>query len=541
MTDYIIVGGGSAGCVLAKRLSENSGCQVTLLEAGPSDWNPFIHMPAGLGELLKHKWVNWYFDTAPEKQLGGRHLYWPRGKVLGGSSAMNGMIYIRGHKNDYDRWSELPGCEGWDYETVLPWFKRSENFVAGADDYHAEGGELGVSPTSLKHELFDAFDDAIGQSGLPRNADFNGEKQEGVGRYHVTIKEGVRQSAARCFLSPEVRQRPNLTIVTGARVCRLLLDGKRVSGVEYQKGKRREQLLAKREVLLCAGAVQSPQLLMLSGIGSREALAEHGIALQHELPGVGENLQDHLDVGVQYHCTKPVSFYKQTRLHRAALVLLRYLLTGKGLGRSNVVEWGGFLRTPLAGEEPDIQLHFVPTFTIDHTRDPGPGHGFMLHACQLRPHSRGRIRLASADPLAAPLIEPNYLSDARDLPVLIEAVKLCRRLLTQPAFDTYRGEGFMLSDDMRDDAAIGDYIRRTAETIYHPVGSCKMGAATDEMAVVDNQCRLHGLEGLRVVDASVFPLLMGGNTNAPTIMLAERVAAAIVGGSLVEPGSASAS
>lgn len=528
MYDYILVGAGSAGCVLAKRLSENPDCRVLLIEAGQSDWNPFIHMPAGVGELLKHRWTNWYFDTDREAQLDNRCLYWPRGKVLGGSSAMNGMVYIRGHRQDYDNWAALPGCDGWDYDSVLPWFKKSEHFVAGADAWHGTDGELGVSPPSLNLLLNETFKEAGKQAGFPVTHDFNGEQQEGIGPYHCTIRDGVRQSTAKTFLTPDVRKRPNLTILTRARVSRLLLEDKKVTGVELIRNGRYHQLRANREVLLCAGAVQSPQLLLLSGIGAQAALAEHDIKPLHELAGVGENLQDHLDISVQYHATQPISLYDQTKWYRAALTLLQYLTTHKGLGTSNGIEAGAFLRTSLAGAEPDIQLHFIPVIMLDHMREAGPGHGFMVHACQLRPHSRGRIRLWSADPMAPPRIEPNYLSDERDLPVLVEAVKICRRIFSQSAFDAYRGDELMPGAAVQSDDDIIGFIRRAAETIYHPVGTCKMGDRSDALAVVDNRCRVHGLEGLRVVDASVMPQLIGGNTNAPVIMLAERVAGDIL-------------
>lgn len=532
MYDYIIVGAGSAGCVLAKRLSEKPDCRVLLIEAGQSDWNPFIHMPAGVGELLKHNWTNWCFDTDREAELDNRCLYWPRGKVLGGSSAMNGMIYIRGHQHDYDNWAALPGCDGWNYDAVLPWFKKSENFVAGADEFHGTGGELGVSPPSVNLELNDTFRVAGEQAGFAVNPDFNGAVQEGVGPYHCTIRDGVRQSTSRTFLTPDVRKRSNLTILTRARVSRLLLEGegddKRVIGVELVRNGRYHQLRCNREVLLCAGAVQSPQVLLLSGIGPQAALAEHDIKPLHELPGVGENLQDHLDISVQYHATQPVSLYDQTKWYRAAVTLLQYLTTHKGLGTTNGIEAGAFLRTSHAGDEPDIQLHFIPVIMLDHMREPGPGHGFMVHACQLRPYSRGRIRLWSADPQAAPRIEANYLSDARDLPVMLEAIKICRQILTQPAFDAYRGDELMPGAKVQSDEELTAFVRRAAETIYHPVGTCRMGAQSDAMAVVDAQCRVHGIQGLRVIDASVMPNLIGGNTNAPVIMIAERMAADIL-------------
>ena len=530
MYDYLIVGGGSAGAVLANRLSANPQCKVLLLEAGPSDWNPFIHMPAGVGELLKQRWTNWYFDTAPEPDMQARRMYWPRGKVLGGSSAMNGMIYIRGHRNDYDRWAALPGCEGWDYDTVLPWFKKSEGY-AGPETgregaWHGRDGELGVSPPTSGMALFDVFLEAGRQAGLPETEDFNGAQQEGVGWYQVTIRDGVRQSTGRCFLPVPVRKRPNLTILTGAHVTRLLLDGDQVTGVEAKVGRRLKQFTA-GEVLLCAGSVQSPQVLMLSGIGDPAELGEHGIAVQHALPGVGKNLQDHLDVTVQHHCTQPVTLFEQTRFIPKIATLLQYLRTHTGLGTTNGLEAGAFLRTPLAGEEPDIQLHFIPAFMLDHAREQGPGHGYMLHACQLRPKSRGEIGLWSADPMAPPRIQPRYLSHPDDIKVMVEAVKLCRTLFRQPAFNPFRGEEHMPGPAVQTDAEIAESIRRHGETIYHPVGTCRMGEAADAMAVVDNQCRVHGLKGLRVIDASVFPELPGGNTNAPTIMVAEKMAATL--------------
>lgn len=528
MYDYIIVGAGSAGCVLAKRLSENPDCRVLLLEAGQSDWNPFIHMPAGVGELLKHRWTNWYFDTDREPQLDNRCLYWPRGKVLGGSSAMNGMVYIRGHRNDYERWGALPGCEGWDWNSVLPWFRKSENFVAGGNALHGEGGELGVSPPTVNLLLNGVFREAGREAGYPVNTDFNGEQQEGVGPYHSTIKDGVRQSTARTFLSPDVRKRPNLEIRTLTRVTRLLMEGTRVAGVEALRLGRYHKFTCNREVLLCAGAVQSPQLLMLSGIGPEAELLAHGIAMHHRLDGVGENLQDHLDVSVQYHATQPVSLFDQVKFHRALLTLAQYLTMHKGLGTTNGIESGAFLKTSHAGAEPDIQLHFVPVIMLDHMRQQGPGHGFMTHVCQLRPKSRGRIRLWSANPAAAPRIEPNYLSDPADLPVLVEAVKMCRHIFAQAAFDPYRGDELMPGQAVQSDADLAAFIRRSAETIYHPVGTCRMGSGSDARNVVDNHCRVHGLAGLRVVDASVLPELIGGNTNAPVIMVAEKVADAII-------------
>ncbi len=529
MYDYIIVGAGSAGCVLAKRLSANPDTKVLLLEAGGNDWNPFIHMPAGVSQLIKNRWTNWYFDTQPEPEMGNRRLYWPRGKVLGGSSAINGMIYIRGHRKDYDRWAQLPGCEGWGYDSVLPWFKRSERFEAGANAYHGDKGELGVSPPKIEHELVDAFLEAGQQAGFPANTDFNGAKQEGIGFYDTTVWDGVRQSTGKVFLSKDVRQRSNLTILTHARAAKVLFQDGKAIGVEYIRRRHRHAAHCKQEVLLTAGSVQSPQLLMLSGIGPDAVLREQGIEPLKVLSGVGENLQDHLDASIQYYCSQPITLYKLLKPHYAALTLLEYLMTHKGMGTTNGVIAGGFLKTPLAGDEPDIQLHYVPVIMVDHLRQPSPGHGYMTHVCQLRPKSRGRIRLKSADPLDDPLIEARYLSDPYDVKVMVEAVKLCRELFAQTAFDDYRGDEYMPGAEVQTDEQIADFVRDTAETIYHPVGTCRMGAASDSEAVVNNRCQVHGVEGLRVVDASVFPELMGGNTNAPTILVAERMAADIVG------------
>ena len=523
MHDYIIVGGGSAGAVLANRLSADPSCRVLLLEAGPKDWNPFIHMPAGVGELLKRKWTNWYFETAPEPNMNNRRMYWPRGRVLGGSSAMNGMIYIRGHRNDYDRWAELPGCEGWDFDSVLPWFRKSEGYTGPESEYHGRDGELGVSLPDSGMELFDVYLEAAQQAGHARTEDFNGEQQEGVGWYQVTIRDGVRQSTGQCFLPPEVRKRPNLDILTGAHVTSLVKEGSRVIGVEAVWHGRRGQYHA-GEVLLCAGAVQSPQIMMLSGIGPADELHRHGITVRHEMPGVGQNLQDHLDVSVQYHCMKPVTLYSEALPHKAIANLVKYLATRKGMGTTNGLEAGGFLRTSHAGEEPDIQLHFIPSFMIDHNREMGPGHGFMLHACQVRPESRGEIGLWSDNPLDPPRIQPRYLSTDKDLQVTTEAVRICREIFAQTPFEPYRGTEYMPGAKVETDQQIADWIRQYGETIYHPVGTCRMGASSENTAVVDSQCRVHGLDGLRVVDASVIPQLPGGNTNAPTIMIAERIA-----------------
>lgn len=528
MYDYIIVGAGSAGCVLANRLTEDPDTTVLLLEAGMSDWHPFIHMPAGVAELLKGKLFNWYFDTAPERHLANRRLYWPRGKGLGGSSSMNGMVYIRGHRADYDHWSKDLGLSGWSYDDVLPYFRKSEDFAGGDAGFHGSGGPLGITEDPSGHMLFDVFKQAAQQAGIPGTRDFNGVQQEGYGSYQLTIKDGRRQSTAVTFLNA-AKSRPNLTVVTRAQVKAINIDGGRAIGVTYRRGSLggMQTVAARREVLLCAGAVQSPQVLMQSGIGDGETLKKFGIAVKLHKPAVGQNLQDHLDVMVQQNCTQPVTLYELTKFHRVLLTLVEYYRTRGGPGATNALEAGAFVKTDPSLSVPDVQLHFIPAFMLDHARQVGPGHGYMLHACQLRPRSRGYVTLASADPFAAPVIQPNYLSDPFDVEVLLKAVKVARRIFAQPAFDPYRGKEEVPGEAVQTDEQIIACIRQKAESIYHPVGTCRMGVDAD--AVVDADCRVKGIAGLRVVDASVMPTLVGGNTNAPTIMIAEKIADRIRG------------
>ena len=524
MHDYVIVGAGSAGCVLAARLSEDPACRVLLLEAGPRDRHPFIHMPAGLARLAGNRRLNWNYETQPEPALQGRRLWWPRGRVLGGSSSINAMCYIRGVPADYDGWAAL-GATGWDWASVLPWFRRSESNARGADALHGADGPLSVSDLRHVNPLSRAFVEAGVQAGLPRNADFNGARQAGVGLYQVTQRDGARCSAAVAYLRPAL-QRPNLDVVTGALARRVLFSGGRASGVEYTRRGRVAQARAAREVLLCGGAVNSPQLLMLSGIGPLAELRRHGIAPLLDAPGVGANLQDHLDVCTLRHTIPGVSYDRTSE----ARIAFDYFLRGRrGAGTSNVAEAGGFARSALAPDARcDIQFHFVPAMLDDHGRNRLPGDGYTLHACFLHPRSRGRIALASADAADAPRIEANYLGDAEgfDLRMMVECARLSRELLAQPAFDRYRGAPIFPARDDLDDAALADFVRAKAETVYHPVGSCRMGS--DDAAVVDPQLRVRGVDGLRVVDASVMPALPTGNTNAPTIMIAERAASLIL-------------
>ena len=517
--DYIIVGAGSAGCVLANRLSANPRARVLLLEAGPRDWHPFIHMPAGLAKLVNRKGINWDYWTEPETQLDNRRLWWPRGRVLGGSSSINAMCYIRGDARDYDDWARASGDERWNWNHVLPYFKRAEGNTRGADERHGADGPLAVQDLRHHNVLTQTFIDAAQSCGFPLNADFNGAQQAGFGFYQVTQKNGARCSAAAGYLRP-VRERENLTVVTGAQAQRVLVDGHRAHGVDYRHHGRLTRAEG-REVLLCGGAINSPQLLMLSGIGPADHLREHGIRVVHALGGVGENLQDHLDICTLQHCTKPVSYDRLSD----TLVALRYLLRRDGPGTSNIAEGGGFVRSRHASDERcDLQFHFIPALLDDHGKHRLQGYGFTMHACMLRPKSRGRISLTNADPNVKARIHANYLSDAAgyDLKLLIEGVRLSRQIFGANPFDAYRGDEIFPGAAAQSEADVIAYIRRKAETVYHPVGTCRMGNDAD--AVVDSELRVHGMAGLRVVDASVMPCLPGGNTNAPTIMIAEQAA-----------------
>ena len=525
MYDYIIIGAGSAGCVLANRLSEDPAVRVLLLEAGPRDWHPFIHMPAGLAKLVGKKGVNWDYDTAPEPQLDGRTLWWPRGKVLGGSSSINAMCYVRGVPGDYDDWA-ANGASGWDWRGVLPYFKRAERNDRGADALHGDEGPLYVSDLRHTNPLSHAFVDAGVQAGFARNADFNGPTQAGFGLYQVTQKNGARCSSAVAYLQP-VRERANLTVVTGALVNRITVERGRASGVVYSAGGKAFHQPAAREVLLSGGAINSPQLLMLSGIGPARELRRLGIPVVHDAEQVGANLQDHLDICTLFHSTQRVTYDRVSDLR----IAFDYYLRGHaGAGSSNIAEAGGFVRSALAPDErPDIQLHFVPAMLDDHGRRRLAGDGYTLHACFLRPRSRGRVSLASARAHDKARIQANYLGDAEgfDLRMMLECAKLSRELLAQRAFDPYRGAPIFPARTDLSDAELTEFIRAKAETVYHPVGTCRMGS--DEASVVDPQLRVRGIEGLRVIDASVMPTLPGGNTNAPTIMIAERAADLIAG------------
>lgn len=524
--DYVIVGAGSAGCVLANRLSADPSVKVLLVEAGGKDNSVLIRMPAGVGTLISQKTAyNWWFETEGQTNLKNRKLYWPRGKVLGGSSSINGMIYIRGHARDYDQWRQL-GLDGWSFADVLPYFKRSERNEDGKSDFHGDEGPLHVSNGRSQLPLFKAYVEAGKQAGHPFTDDFNGPKQEGFGPYQLTVKDGERWSTAAAYLRPAMA-RPNLTIEVNAHTSHVMFEGKRATGVEYLQKGECHKVRASREVILSGGAVNTPQLLLLSGLGDAEYLRRWDLPVVADLPGVGQNLQDHLDVTVQVECTQPITLYTFSKPLSQLKTGAQYLFFKGGAGRQQGLEAGAFLKSRPGLEVPDLQFHFVAALMIDHGRVKADRHGFMAHACQLRPESRGFIALKSLNPLDPPLIQPNYLATENDKRTLREGVKIARDVFMQKAFEPYRGAELMPGPSVKSDDEIDNYVRRTAETIYHPVGTAKMG--NDRLAVVDSQLRVRGVEGLRVVDASVMPTLVGGNTNAPAIMIAEKASDLILG------------
>jgi choline dehydrogenase len=520
MFDYIIVGGGSAGCVLANRLSADPTVRVLLLEAGPRDRHPLIHMPAGLAKLVTQRAINWNYSTEPEPELDDRRLWWPRGRVLGGSSSINAMCYVRGHPSDYDDWAAA-GAHGWSWTEVLPHFRRAECNTRGADALHGGDGPLHVADLRHVNPLSHVFVEAAAQAGIPRNDDFNGLRQEGAGLYQVTQKDGARCSSAVAYLRPAAHRR-NLVVRTGARASRVTFEHGRATGVAYVHAGRAYHEHADREVLLCGGAINSPQLLMLSGIGPAAMLRRHGIEVLHDAPEVGANLQDHLDICTLHACRHRITYDRTSDLR----IAFDYYVRGRrGAGTSNIAEAGAFVRSPLATDErPDIQLHFVPAQLDDHGRNRLPGDGYTIHACWLRPASRGRVEIASASAGDAPRIRANYLSDpdGADLRGMLACARLSREILAQPAFAPYRAGPVLPRRDDLDDKDLVAFIRTKAESVYHPVGTCRMGA--DDGSVVDPALRVRGVTGLRVVDASVMPRLIGGNTNAATIMIGERAA-----------------
>ena len=522
MFDYIIIGGGSAGCVLAARLTEDPDITVALLEAGPADSSVLIHCPAGLAVIAKNGQANWKFETVAQPGLNGRTGYQPRGKVLGGSSSVNAMIYARGHRDDYDHWAS-EGNPGWAYADVLPYFKLAEHNERGANAFHGSGGPLHVMDPRSPNRFGQVFIKAGQQAGLHHNPDFNGESQEGVGLFQVTHKNGERFSAAKAYLTPNLA-RPNLQVFTGAHTTRILLEHKRAVGVEFHHEGELKQLNAKREVLLCAGALQSPQILMLSGIGPHAHLLENNIATLHNLPGVGANLHDHVDVVqvVDAPRAKDLFGLSLSGVWRMLRGVFDWRQQRSGMLTTNYAEAGGFIKSQPGESIPDLQLHFVIGKLLNHGRTATLGHGFSCHVCLLRPRSRGSVRLASKDPFAAPLIDPNFLGDRDDMDRMVRGFKLMRHILAQPALAAAQGRELAASAKAQTDAQIERFIRDHADTIYHPVGTCRMGSGA--LDVVDAQLRVHGLAGLRVVDASIMPRVVVGNTNAPVIMIAEKAA-----------------
>lgn len=527
--DYVIVGAGSAGCVLANRLSADPSVSVCLIEAGKKDTAFTVRMPAAVGTLIRDENdYNWGFYTAPQAHLNDRKLWWPRGRGWGGSSSINGMIYIRGHARDYDQWRQM-GLTGWGFADVLPYFKRSESYEQGEDDFHGGDGPLKVSDSPMDSPLYNAFIESGRAAGYPVTPDFNGAQQEGMGPYQRTIHNGERWSASFGYLRPIADERENLTVISTGLVTKIRTEGTRAVGVDVVegRGKAASSITARKEVLVCAGAVQSPQLLMLSGIGPEAELARHGIDLVLDAPGVGANLQDHLDVVVVNEMTQKLSAYsRQSGIKRYA-VALKYIFTKGGAGADNFLQAGAFLNSREGLDRPDLQLHFVNAGMIDHGRTDVNRDAFTVHACQLRPESRGSVTLASADAFDHPVIDPNYLATEEDRRSLRESVRMCREIIAQDALAPYRGPEMVPGTVVQSDDEIDAYIRETGETIYHPVGTVAMGAG--DGAPLDEELRVRGIEGLRVVDASVMPTLIGGNTNAPTIMIAEKAADMILG------------
>jgi choline dehydrogenase-like flavoprotein len=522
MFDFIIVGGGSAGCVLAARLTEDPAVRVCLLEAGPPDSSVLIHCPAGLALLAQSRRANWAFKTVPQPGLDGRRGYQPRGKVLGGSSSVNAMVYIRGQPEDYEHWA-AEGNPGWGWDDVLPYFKRAEHNERGADAWHGSGGPLNVMDLRSPNRFGPVFVQAGREAGYTVNPDFNGVRQEGVGLFQVTHKNGERCSAAKAYLTPNLR-RPNLQVLTAVTVTRVVFEGRRAVGVAFREGGAERELRVRREVLLCAGALQSPQLLLLSGIGDAVSLQQQGIAVHHHLPGVGLHLHDHVDVVqvVDAPQLKDLFGLSLSGAWRAAQGAWEWHQHRRGMLTTNFAEAGGFIRSQPEEATPDLQLHFVIGKLVDHGRKTVFGHGYSCHVCLLRPQSRGSVRLASIHAAEAPAIDPGFFSVRDDLDRLLRGFKLMRQLLQQPALAGYRGRELAASASAQTDAQIEAFIRSHADTIYHPVGSCRMGPGP--LDVVDAQLRVHGIEGLRVVDASIMPRITSGNTNAPTIMVAEKAA-----------------
>jgi choline dehydrogenase len=525
--DYIIVGAGSAGCVLADRLTEDGRATVLILEFGGSDRSFLIQMPGALSIPMNTRKYNWRYQSEPEPHLDGRRFHVPRGKVLGGSSSINGLVYVRGNPHDFDRWQE-EGATGWSYRHVLPYFRRAEGRRDGADAYRGGEGPLATRYGPIANPLYEIFVEAARQAGYGVTPDINGERQEGFGRLDMTVKDGVRWSTANAYLR-RAMTRANLKVATHALATRILFEGRRATGVRYSRGGREYVAMARRELILSGGPINSPQLLKLSGVGPAQELRALDIPVVADRPGVGENLQDHLEFYFQVASKKPITLYGQTGLFSRGLIGLHWLLRGRGHGATNHFETGGFIRSRAGVRYPDIQYHFLPLAVTYDGANLASEHGFQAHVGPLRSNSRGWVRLKSADPRDHPRIQFNYMSHRDDWTEMRACVRLTREIFAQAAFDPYRGREIRPGADVADDEAIDSFVRRHVESAYHPCGTCKMGASDDPMAVVDPHARAIGLEALRIVDSSIMPSVTSGNLNAPTIMIGEKAADIILG------------
>ena len=530
--DYIIIGAGSAGCVLANKLGEDTKNKILILEAGPMDRNLMIHIPAGVYSVFRNPKINWNYATEDEPELFNRNVSMPRGKVVGGSSSINSMVYMRGHPLDYDRWQSECGLKDWSYDQCLPYFKAGENSDRGGNLWRGDSGYLGVTKGSFENPLFDAFEEAGTQSGQGHSEDLNGFKPEGIARLDATRKNGRRCSAAVAHLRPALA-RGNITLITRAHVEKINISGNSATGISYRYKGKIQSVEANKEVILSGGAINSPHLLMLSGIGPSAHLQEHGIETRVNLPGVGQNLQDHATVILQYACKKSFPIHKVDQPHRKLATGIQWVFTRKGIATSNIWEAGGLIKSDGNAEYPDIQYHFGPVgFEINGTKI-SLLQAFAIHVDQLRPRSRGQVTLKSANPSDKPLMTFNYLQDPKDLSEIVNGFKKARELIAQPAFDEFRGVELIPGSDVKSDVEIEKWVRHAAETDYHPSCTCSMGQG--EMAVVDDQLKVHGIEKLRVVDASVMPQIISGNLNAPTQMIAARAADIILGKSQLNP------
>lgn len=524
--DYIVVGAGSAGCVLANRLTEDADKRVLLIETGGSDRSIFIQMPTALSIPMSTNKYAWQFHTDPEPYLDNREMHCPRGKVLGGSSSINGMVYVRGHARDFDEWADQ-GAKNWDYANCLPYFKKAETWAFGGDEYRGDCGPLATNNgNNMQNPLYKAFIEAGKQAGYGFTADYNGRQQEGFGPMHMTVKNGVRWSTANAYLRPAMK-RANLTVMTHAQVHKVLLEGKRATGVRVERKGRIEDIMANQEVILSAGSVGSPHILQLSGIGAPSVLKDAGIEVQHELAGVGENLQDHLEFYFQFKCKQPITLNSKLGLWSKFLIGSRWLFNRTGLGATNHFESCGFIRSKAGVEWPDLQYHFLPAAMRYDGKVAFDGHGFQVHIGHNKPKSRGHVHVRSSNPHDHPSIQFNYLQSEVDREGFRDCVKLTREIINQPAFDEYRDGEIQPGEAVQTDKQIDAFVRSAVESAYHPSCSCRMGE--DDMAVVDSETRVRGIAGLRVVDSSIFPTIPNGNLNAPTIMVAERAADMILG------------